>query len=324
VNVPISIDATGATDASAGLNTFIDTVPDGSIIVFPANGIFRMDHGMKFGGNATVPRHNLIFEGNGSTLNANGSGGITSDSPFALWNDNTDIIIRNFTIVGNNPSPGKYQGIGLEDQYGVLIFGGARIEIANCEIKNTWADGVGAQVTPSGSEPNGIWVHDSNIHDIGRMGISPTSSTGLGWLIERNAFTRVNWAVVDIEPNVDSIEDNHIIIRNNTVGPQPGINDHSPSFVSGYGLLAAYTHGDITIANNTATGAGMYIAFISTYRSYNVAVYGNTSDTSVSGTVMVFDHVDTLSVTNNHQPLSSGSLVSTTDCTSVTISGNGP
>lgn len=39
LSVPASIDATGASDASAALNAWIATVPDGSTIVFKASGV---------------------------------------------------------------------------------------------------------------------------------------------------------------------------------------------------------------------------------------------------------------------------------------------
>jgi len=42
VNVPGTIDATGATDVSVALNNFIGTVSDGSIIAFPPNAIYQL------------------------------------------------------------------------------------------------------------------------------------------------------------------------------------------------------------------------------------------------------------------------------------------
>lgn len=60
IAVPSSIDATGSSDASAALMSFLNTVPDGSTIVFKAGGVYRMDSALKFSG-----RHNLVFEGPG-------------------------------------------------------------------------------------------------------------------------------------------------------------------------------------------------------------------------------------------------------------------
>ncbi|HEY5433956.1 MAG TPA: hypothetical protein VIK13_01870, partial [Candidatus Limnocylindrales bacterium] len=54
IAVPATIDATGSTDASAALISFVGTVPDGSTIVFKAGGVYRMDSALKF-----AHRHNL-------------------------------------------------------------------------------------------------------------------------------------------------------------------------------------------------------------------------------------------------------------------------
>ncbi len=73
IAVPATIDATGSSDASSALIAFVNTVPDGSTIVFKAGGVYRMDAALKF-----AHRHNLTFEGNGATLRANG--GLTEAS----------------------------------------------------------------------------------------------------------------------------------------------------------------------------------------------------------------------------------------------------
>jgi hypothetical protein len=317
--VPTSIDATGASDASAGLNAWLVTVPDGtagnpSILSFPAGGVFRMDHGLKFGGNATVPRHYLTFEGNGATLQANGAGDVTSDSPFALWNDNTDIAIRDFAIRGNNPQPGQYQGALSEGQMGILIFGGGPIEIANVDIANTYSDGIFIGGGGNDAPSHDIWIHDSDIHDIGRMGISPVSTTGT--TIERVDFVRVNWVAVDIEPELNSTAANHIIFRDSTVGPQPATGYHSPSFVSVGGPLTTNV-GDITIANNQVTGGRISVDVTQTSRRYNITVTDNTSDYLAAGPVMTFAHIDGLTILRNSEPLSSGPLYTITDSTGV-------
>ena len=121
VPVPESIDATGATDASAALTSFLDTVPDGSTIAFRAGAVYLMDRGLKFS-----DRHDLTFEGNGATLRSNGDTHELS-SLFALWGGNTGIAIRDFNLVGNSTTPGVYQA-GSEGAHGVLIDGGSDVD----------------------------------------------------------------------------------------------------------------------------------------------------------------------------------------------------
>ena len=67
VPVPSTIDATGTSDASAALNSWLPSVPNGSTIVFKAGGVYRMDQSLAVG-----RRQNLVLEGNGATLWSSG------------------------------------------------------------------------------------------------------------------------------------------------------------------------------------------------------------------------------------------------------------
>ena len=60
VNVPSSIDASGSSDAGPALNSFIAGVPDGSVITFPTNGVYKVSQGLYMRG-----RSNLVFQGTG-------------------------------------------------------------------------------------------------------------------------------------------------------------------------------------------------------------------------------------------------------------------
>ena len=102
IPVPATIDATGTTDASSALYTWVRGVPDGSTIVFKSGGTYRMDQGLIVNG-----RRNLTFEGNGATLKSNG--GTTEASSLLRVFGATGIVIRNITLVGNSPTPGIYR-----------------------------------------------------------------------------------------------------------------------------------------------------------------------------------------------------------------------
>ena len=137
VSVPSSIDASGATDVSAALNAFIKSVPDGSTIVFKAGGTYRLSQGLWL-----TNRHNLVFEGNGATLGAAGSGSTLVSTPFRIDQGNGSISIRGFTIVGNNPNTTTVYTPSGEEQHGVGIWGSSDIEVAHNTIGHTWGDGV--------------------------------------------------------------------------------------------------------------------------------------------------------------------------------------
>ena len=99
VNVPSSIDATGSTDVGSALQSFINGQPDGSVITFPVNGVYRLSTGIRLDS-----RHDLILDGRGSTIRTTGPGGSALSSPFVLSSasSNTDMSIRDFVLEGNN------------------------------------------------------------------------------------------------------------------------------------------------------------------------------------------------------------------------------
>lgn len=311
VNVPASIDATGNSNVGAALNAFIASVPDGSVISFPAGAIYRTEVGLKFTG-----RHDLVFEGNGATIRPTGPDD-NANSGFAIWNGNTDIAIRNLTISGQNPQPGVWVVGPNDKRSGILVYGGARVEIDSVTIADPWADYVllggtgGATETPS----NDVWIHDSTLRGSGRMGISLISTTHV--LIERNAFSDSAWAIMDIEPDYDFQPVGWVTLRDNTIHSSGRSN--SPEFVSADGLTTNSDVHDVTVTGNRTDGT-LATSIVNTSRRRNVVMTDNVGQRAVPGPVLRFAHVDGLTLANNVQPLTSGTLYSITDCTNVTTS----
>ena len=309
VNVPAIIDASGSTDASAALNAWIATVPDGSVISFPPGGTFRLTAGIQL-----TNRHNLVLEGNGATLRPTGQLDTQVSSAFALWGHppNTDIVIRNFTIIGQNTDPGRYHGATNENRFGVLIYGGSRVEVANVTMLNTWSDyvEVAPRLTGSGDQipAEQIWIHDNSLTGGGRMGIAVISAMHV--LIERNTFDLTAGSTLDIEPNADcaagvgwvTFRDN-VILRGGSM---------EPSFVAANGYNAIH---DVTITGNKTNGR--LATDITMPRRTSIVFTNNTAQFRAYGPVLTFAHVDGLTVTGNVQPLISGPLASITDSTDV-------
>jgi hypothetical protein len=319
--VPSNVNSTGTADAAAALNSWIATVPNGSTIVFKAGGIYRLDSSILLAG-----RSNLTFEGNGSTLRANATGSASLSSPFRLNPGNSGIVIRDFTIVGNNPNVTTLYTAGQEDQMGVLIYGSSNIEVAHNTISHTWGDGVYVGANNSTHAPSdGISIHDNTFAYIGRQGVALIASTNV--LIEHNSFDRVGIHVLDIEPDLSWQVNHHITFRNNTVGSYSWSDKYVGLFVAmnGAGGTAPY---NVTVTGNTVAGnatpgypgehARGINADSSMSRAANIVFTNNTTTLPVLGTVFVFQHVDGLTITGNVQPLASGSLAWISDCTSVT------
>jgi hypothetical protein len=308
--VPASIDATGSSDASAALNAFIATVRDGSTIVFEAGGIYLLDSSILLTG-----RKHLVFEGNGSTLKANGAGSATSSSPFRLNQNNDGIVIRDFVIVGNNTNATTLYTAGQENQMGVLIYGNSNVEVAHNTISHTWGDGVyiGAKTTPQ-TLSDGISIHDNTFSYIGRMGIAVVAGSHV--TVEHNSFDRVGIAVFDIEPDYTWEMNAFITFRDNTVGSYGLSTRYGGFFFTANGAAGSTVH-DVTVAGNTVTG-GSLLTIVDLARRQNIVFTNNTSTVRATGPVLRFAHVDGLTVTGNVQPLASGVLARITDSTGIT------
>jgi len=302
VAVPLSIDHTGATEVSAALNAFIATVPDGSIISFPTNAIYKLHISLYISG-----RNNLIFEGNGTTLQVDAAADGTSAyaSPFFLGianGSNTDIVIHDFILIGNSPTPGIFIP-GSEGQSNIHASSTTRLEIYNVTGSASHADFVDA------SNDNGLWVHDCHVITAGRNCFSAEWSD---WdvLVENCAFDVSGFITFDIEPYDESSVCSNITFRNCTVGTF-----HNYFFASLNGNGS--TIDKIVVDGNTVTGGSLKTLANQNgaVRMTRIAFTNNKGGRAAAGSVLQFSHVDGLTVTGNVQPLSSGALKSIADCT---------
>jgi hypothetical protein len=296
IAVPATIDATGATDASAALISFVNSVPDGSTIVFKAGGVYRMDAALTF-----AYRHNLTFDGNRATLRANGG---TTEASSLLWlgGGNSGIVIRDFTLVGNSPTPGVYEP-GKEGAHGILVDGGSAIEMTGITVRDVWGDCLYV-----GSWATGVSFHDSICASNGRNGVTVTSVTNLK--VQRVAFDESGYSTFDIEPNVDDQGASNVQFLDNRAGTWTN------SFLSADGAAGSVVS-DVTVSGNSVTGASL-LTVIDLARRQNITFTNNRSTVTAAGPVLRFAHVDGLTVSGNVQPLSSGVLASIDDSIGVT------
>jgi parallel beta helix pectate lyase-like protein len=305
IPVPESIDATGESDASVALNTWLSAVPDGSTVVFRVGGVYLMDKGLTL-----QSRHNLILEGNGATLKSNGVSSCGRDcSLFYLWTGNSGITIRNFTLVGNSPTPGIFES-NWEHASAITIVAGGDVEIANITVSGVGGDGLTLSgVTPDW--PDGIWFHDSHVISSGRMGVAVVA--GRNVTVERVRFDTVGYHVFDIEPNDTTQGASNVKFLNNTIGSWT----HPLGFLFAADGAAGSTVEGVTVSGNIVT-EGALRADVTMARRRDIVFTSNTSNVAVAGPVLTFAHVDGLTLTGNVQPLTTGVLASITDCTGVT------
>jgi len=276
-------------------------------------------------------RHNLVFDGNGATLRANGSSGSMWADPFVIWGSGTDvsdIVIRNFTLEGNNPRTGNdIYDPGQEGQVGVGVYGGSRIEIANNTIRNTWADGVYAANGSTQDWVNGLWVHDNTFLYIGRIVF--TMNAVRNALLERNSADMVGGSLMDIEPELSYQGATNITLRDNTVGVW-GLTTNGRSYWVGcannnVGIGAVVQNltitGNVVSQGPSSGGASANAGGLSTWigksRTSGVTFTKNKTTNAGAGPVLIFEHVDGLTVAGNTQPVTSGSPTYISDSTAV-------
>src|SRR5664280_2679972 len=312
VAVPLTIEHTGATEVSAALNTFIESVPDGSIISFPTGATYKLHQGIQF-----ANRHNLIFEGNGTTLqvDATAAANDSLSSPFYVgylythdvYGGNTDIVIHDFILVGNDPTPGTFTE-GSESAAGIKIYDADRVEVYDITSSATNGDFLNVY-----EASKGVWVHDCHVLTAGRNGIAVISGSDI--LVEDCAFDVSGWITFDVEANVVGEASSNVTFRNNTAGTWVY------AFFTVYDIHEAAID-QITVDNNTVTGGSLNTLVVDggTVRMTRIT-FTNNKGTVAAGPVLAFSYVDGLTVTGNVQPLSSGALMSITSCTQMVLEG---
>jgi hypothetical protein len=329
VNVPSSIDATGSTDVTSALASFINNVPNGSVISFPPNANYRLTSGIHLRG-----RNNLVLAGNGTTLKLTGGGTSTAHSGFKLDALNADIAIRNFRIVGANPNTTTLYNPGAEFAPGVFIGDSQRVEIDRVAVSHVYGDGVyivGKNTSPYRPSED-VWVHHSSFDYIGRMGVVPNAVRGA--VIERNTFNRVGLILVDIEPNHSWEVVDRVYFRDNQVGSY-SLSGHqtnwffaaaaAPGTVSNVYVERNHVSVGASVnANNPAGKGGLATRADRASRLRNLVFRDNT--TTVAGKpvngypgILYFAHIDGLTVTGNVQPVISGALTAIRDSTGVVV-----
>jgi hypothetical protein len=277
---------------------FIAKVKDGSTIVFRAGGIYRMNGAIRLAG-----RHGLTFNGNGATLRSSGP---SSEAGSLFWlvatgGGDTGITIENFTLVGDNPSPGFYHQ-GREGASGVVVDGGSDVDIQRVTVSGVWGDCLKVRAWASYVD-----FHDSDCVSAGRNGVSIVA--GRNVTVQRVAFHKVGYTVFAIRPNTASQGAISIRFLSNTAGTWTN------AFFTANGAVGSHVNG-VTVSGNRVTG-GTLLTNVTTARRRNIVFTNNTSTVRGHGPILRFAHVDGLALWGNHQPLSSGSVVRISDCTRV-------
>jgi len=310
LRVPASIDDTGRTEVTRQLQSLFAHIPDGTALVFRRNGRYRVERTLYLRN-----RRGITFEGNGATIFATKRGAFDRTQ---IWvKRGTDIVFRNLTVRGVNPSGGTSEGAyvrRLETQHGFRFEGTDGAELDHVTVTDVYGDFVYLGRDRRKRPCRNIWIHDSTFLRNGRQGIAVTSARNV--VIERNHFSATRRSTIDLEPNAHSWSVSKVFVLNNVVGKGR--------------LLFVASHGqgqvdDIVISGNVLRGHDLTIDALPPEgeRRSNWIITNNVSDTTVHHRPLRFFSIDGLVVTNNTQRVAGNQpgVVLTDDC-GTHVSGN--
>ena len=271
----MNVDSSGDSDVTSSLQSFIDGSPSGSVICFASGGQYRVNGTLHLSG-----RSNLTFEGNNATVFQ------TTRATTRIWlidNGGNDIKMRNLTIKGANPTPGKWN-VSYEHNHAIQIGGTLRVDLDNVDVTNVGGDGL---YLSGGADrwADSIRLHNSVFDGIGRMGVTITDGAS-NVIIDFNTFRRIGYYTWDIEPNGATVGGQlaggeHVRFSDNTIGTKPyGDYPTDPSQADGYVFVVTNASGDgpavdIELSRNVMTDT--------TLGAFKVGVFGGgTRRTSAS------------------------------------------
>ena len=107
---------------------------------------------------------------------------------------NSGIQVRNFNLVGSDPTPGYVQLGGQEGQHGILVDGGTNFEIDHNTFSAAFGDGVEVN-----SGASGVHIHDNTFTNTGRNGLSVIWGNHVEF--DHNTLGHMGYMPFDVEPN---------------------------------------------------------------------------------------------------------------------------
>ena len=299
--VPASVPTGCSTDATSQIRSWIASVPNNSTLRFGAGACYRIE------GTLELQNRNLSFEGNGSTFKSLNP---PSDQR-AMWRAwNSSVSFRNMTIVGSYANGGVLD-YNLQHAHAIDLRGTDAV-VDNVVMTDVAGDcvyfGLGADRS-SGA------VRDSTCKRTGRNAVSVTGGDDIR--VERTTTNKIGFTVFDVEPNSSSGNwgSCRVTFDSNTIRTY---HLYAWAVVASYGPTC-----DQAFTNNRVIGQGLRIAAIRPiFRPQRLTVTGNTSDTAQAPPAMEFEGVDTLTVTGNTVPMTSGTMATVDDSCNVSLSGN--
>lgn len=297
----------GVTDCTSAMQSFVNSVPDGSTIYFPAGARYRMAGA----GIQLSNRNNLIFTTDPSNpatiLTENGNHIIYSQ--FTLDTNNHHISIQYIIGRGNNPDVRTFNQFhsGNESAEYLAVYGdNSYIELDSVKAYDEWGHFVYISQTPYGTAPSNVWIHNSTAIGMGVMGIAIASVVNM-W-VEDNSIVDTAIYPIDFEDGQANQPMHNVTIARNILD-RWGWNSYYTGHCMDAGGSTGMSWNTIVIDSNTIMGG---------FQS---------SPQNGQGAQISFGGNDTkygLVITNNHGITGAGPIVSVNNAPNAIISGNTP
>jgi hypothetical protein len=304
--VPSSVPAGCGTDATAQLQSWIDSAPDGATLQFERKGCYRVEQTLEF--------HSrwLMFDGNGATFKSFNP----PEAERAMWRawDST-VTWRSMTLVGSYAHGGVHNG-EIQYAHGIDLRG------TDATIRKVAMSDLGGDCVyfgPGADGSSGL-VRHSSCRRTGRNAVSVTRGNDIR--VTGMRTKRIGHIVFDVEPHVDSgfgasrvTFDSNVIVK--------------PYWLYAYTIIGNAPIVDQAFTNNRIVGDRLRIAVFDQHgsvanfvRPQNVTIAGNRSDTPGPPPLMDIHGVDGLTIRNNRVPLVSGALAHIYHSCGVSVFGN--
>jgi hypothetical protein len=290
--IPPSIPGDCSVDVTEPIQSWIASVPDGSVLVFGDGACYRIDGTLEL-----TDRHALQLEGDGATFRAMTQGGAWRSQ----WRlvGGSQLVFHDMNVRGANPAGGTFAS-DLQHQHAWELVGVDGVEIGHVNASDLYGDCVyvGQGWDSARSWSSNVHVHDSTCTRNGRMGVAVVA--GRHVRVDTTAFRDIALTVFDIEPNGPGFGAQDITFTGNRV---------SGALRGGFFTEVGEGPVDsVVVTDNRASGVGLSMAVLAPRgeRRSNVTVAGNASDTgyyAAGDAALDFERVDGLTVTGNTIPV---------------------
>jgi len=306
---PAAIPANCSSDATQSLNRWLATVPDGTVVRFPAAACYRVQGTLEVEG-----RNDLEVDGNGATIRA----AQASQRRTPIWQivDSQHIVVADLNIVGAYTRAGTFDP-KLQSAHGIAALG-SELRVEHVAVSGVGGDCVyyGPGRTSAQRRSSGT-VSDSTCVGTGRNGVSVVSGDNIN--VTGTSLDRIGYDVFDVEPNLGTSQAaDHVNFERNIIGSY---------HLEAYSVVGTGPVSNQSFVGNRIVGHGLKVAITrpgvsGTFRPRNVVIRGNRSDTAQAASPINVDDVDGLLVADNTVPMGAGSLVAVTRSCNARITRN--